>query len=95
MQNKLIASIGNQIEQIQSSIAMKKDEMGTELIDELTSEERDLLSRLNPEITKLNKDLLLCRNNRIKVSGENFSNDTFVSKNILSRHLFTKNIIIM
>ncbi|KAJ1255362.1 hypothetical protein BS78_K254900 [Paspalum vaginatum] len=60
-------NIRNQIEQIQSSIAMKNYEMGTELIDQLTSEERDLLSRLNPEITELKERLRLCKNSHIEI----------------------------
>ena len=46
---------------------MKNDEMGTELIDQLTLEERDLLSRLNPEITRLKEKFLSCKNSRIEV----------------------------
>jgi structural maintenance of chromosome 3 (chondroitin sulfate proteoglycan 6) len=69
---KSLDNIRNQIEQIQSGIAMKNDEMGTELIDQLTSEERDLLSRLNPEITELKEKFLLCKNSRIEVVPANF-----------------------
>ncbi|KAL6888770.1 hypothetical protein ACP4OV_009796 [Aristida adscensionis] len=64
---KSLENIRNQIEQIQSSIAMKMDEMGTELIDQLISEERDLLSRLNPEITELKEKFLLCKSSRIEI----------------------------
>jgi structural maintenance of chromosome 3 (chondroitin sulfate proteoglycan 6) len=67
LQEKSLDNIRNQIEQVQSSIAMKNDEMGTELIDQLTSEERDLLSRLNPEITDLKERFLMCKNSRIEV----------------------------
>lgn len=66
-QEKLLANAHNQIVQIRASIAMKQAEMGTELIDQLTPEERDLLSRLNPEITELKERLLTCKNNRIEV----------------------------
>ena len=38
LQEKSLDNIRNQIEQIQSGIAMKNDEMGTELIDQLTLE---------------------------------------------------------
>jgi structural maintenance of chromosome 3 (chondroitin sulfate proteoglycan 6) len=71
LQEKSLDNIRNQIEQIQSSIAMKKDEMGTELIDQLTHEERDLLSRLNPEITDFKDKFQLCKNARIEVVETN------------------------
>ena len=48
-------------------MAMKRAEMGTELIDHLTPEEKDLLSRLNPEITDLKEQLINCRSDRIEV----------------------------
>lgn len=67
LQEKLLTNAHNQIDQIQAGIAMKQAEMGTELIDQLTPEERDLLSRLNPEITELKEKLLACKNNRIEV----------------------------
>lgn len=85
LQEKSLDNVRNQIEQIQSSIAMKKDEMGTELIDQLTTEERDLLSRLNPEITELKDRFLLCKNARIEVFEANsvivlvFSKELFIS----------------
>jgi structural maintenance of chromosome 3 (chondroitin sulfate proteoglycan 6) len=52
-------------------MAMKRAEMGTELIDHLTPEEKDLLSRLNPEITELKEKLITCRTDRIEVSKLN------------------------
>ncbi|RWW86326.1 hypothetical protein BHE74_00004917 [Ensete ventricosum] len=67
LQEKLLTNAHNQIDQIQAGIAMKQAEMGTELIDQLTPEEKDLLSRLNPEITELKEKLLACKNNRIEV----------------------------
>jgi hypothetical protein len=71
LQEKSLDNIRNQIEQIQSSIAMKNDEMGTELIDQLTPEERDLISRLNPEITEFKDKFLACKNTRIEVFEAN------------------------
>ena len=41
--------------------------MGTELVDHLTPEEKDFLSRLNPEITELKEKLVLWRTNHIVV----------------------------
>jgi structural maintenance of chromosome 3 (chondroitin sulfate proteoglycan 6) len=63
-----LTNIHNQIEQIQAGIAMKQAEMGTELIDQLTPEEKHMLSRLNPEISELKEMLLQCKTNRIDVS---------------------------
>lgn len=50
---------------------MKQNEMGTELIDHLTPDERVLLSRLNPEITDLKEKLIACKTDRIEVSKVN------------------------
>lgn len=52
-------------------MAMKQAEMGTELIDHLTPEEKDLLSRLNPEITELKEKLIAFRTDRIEVRNFN------------------------
>lgn len=71
MQEKSLDNIQNQIVQIQSGIAMKYNEMGTEIIDQLTSEERDLLLQLNTELTELKGKFVLCRNRRIEVVQEN------------------------
>uniref|UniRef100_A0A0E0CF24 SMC hinge domain-containing protein n=1 Tax=Oryza meridionalis TaxID=40149 RepID=A0A0E0CF24_9ORYZ len=82
---KSLDNIRNQIEQIQSGIAMKNDEMGTELIDQLTSEERDLLSRLNPEITELKEKFLLCKNSRIEIETRKEELETNLSTNLMRR----------
>ncbi|KAK3140087.1 hypothetical protein QOZ80_5AG0395600 [Eleusine coracana subsp. coracana] len=82
---KSLDNIRNQIEQIQSSIAMKRDEMGTELIDQLTTEERDLLSRLNPEITDLKDKFLLCKNTRIEIETRKEELETNLSTNLIRR----------
>lgn len=67
LQEKLLGNIVSQIDQLRASIATKQDEMGTDLVDHLTPEERDSLSRLNPEITTLKERLIACRANRIEV----------------------------
>ena len=67
LQEKLLSNILTQIDQLRGSIAVKQDEMGTELVDHLTPEEKDSLSRLNPEITSLKEKLIACRSNRIEV----------------------------
>ncbi|RLN28890.1 structural maintenance of chromosomes protein 3 [Panicum miliaceum] len=82
---KSLDNIRNQIEQILSSIAMKNDEMGTELIDQLTPEERDLLSRLNPEITELKERFLLCKNSRIEIETRKEELETNLSTNLIRR----------
>ncbi|TVU26595.1 hypothetical protein EJB05_29149, partial [Eragrostis curvula] len=82
---KSLGSIHDEIEKIESSIAMKKDEMGMELIDELTIEERDLLSQLNPKITKLNENFLLCKDSRIKFETRKDELETNLSINFIRR----------
>lgn len=67
LQEKLLSNVLTQIDQLRASITMKQDEMGTELVDHLTPEEKDSLSRLNPEITTLKEKLIACRSNRIEV----------------------------
>ncbi len=53
-------------------MAMKRAEMGTDLIDHLTPEEKDLLSRLNPEIADLKEKLIACKTDRIEVREMRF-----------------------
>jgi structural maintenance of chromosome 3 (chondroitin sulfate proteoglycan 6) len=48
---------------------MKKTEMGTELIDHLTPEEKKLLSDLNPEIKDLTEKFVACKTDRVEVTG--------------------------
>lgn len=63
----MLTSISAQIDQNKANISMKEDEMGTELVDHLTSEDKHLLSRLNPEITELKEQLITCRSSRMEV----------------------------
>lgn len=74
----------SQIDQLKASMAMKRDEMGTELVDHLTPEEKDSLSRLNPEITDLKERLISCRTNRIEVLLMNFCLNENVKNNYLA-----------
>ena len=48
-------------------MAMKRAEMGTDLIDHLSPDEKDLLSRLNPEISDLKEKLISCKTDRFEV----------------------------
>ncbi|KAF7011032.1 hypothetical protein CFC21_025387 [Triticum aestivum] len=82
---KSLGNIRNQIEQLQSGIAMKNDEMGTELIDQLTVEERDLLSQLNPEIAGLKEKFVLCKNSRIEIETRKEELENNLSTNLMRR----------
>ncbi|KAK4719742.1 hypothetical protein R3W88_018080 [Solanum pinnatisectum] len=82
---KLLGNILSQIEQLRASIAMKQDEMGTELVDHLTPEERDSLSRLNPEITALKEKLITCRANRIETETRKEELEMNLSTNLERR----------
>ncbi|XP_052205645.1 structural maintenance of chromosomes protein 3 isoform X2 [Diospyros lotus] len=82
---KLLANVETQIGQLKANIAMKQDEMGTELVDHLTSEEKDLLSRLNPEITELKEKLIACRANRIETETRKAELETNLSTNLVRR----------
>ncbi|RZC71840.1 hypothetical protein C5167_035004 [Papaver somniferum] len=63
---KLLANARTQIDQLQTSKAMKQSEMGRELIDPLSLNERELVTRLNPKITELKENLITCKTNRIE-----------------------------
>jgi structural maintenance of chromosome 3 (chondroitin sulfate proteoglycan 6) len=52
-------------------MVMKQAEMGTELIDHLTPEDKYELSQLNPEIKDLKEKLITCRTDRIEVRNLN------------------------
>ncbi|KAL6972390.1 Structural maintenance of chromosomes protein 3 [Sarracenia purpurea var. burkii] len=82
---KLLANVCTQIGQLKANISMKQDEMGTELVDHLTSEEKDLLSRLNPEITELKEKLIACRANRIETETRIAELETNLSTNLVRR----------
>jgi len=48
-------------------MSMKEAEMGTELVDHLTPEEREQLSKLNPEIKDLKEKKFAYQADRIEV----------------------------
>lgn len=82
---KLLANVRTQIAQLKANISMKQDEMGTDLVDHLTPEEKDLLSRLNPEITELKEMLIACRTNRIETETRKAELETNLSTNLVRR----------
>lgn len=82
---KLLGNILSQIDQLRANIAMKQDEMGTDLVDHLTPEERDSLSRLNPEITSLKEQLIACRANRIETETRKEELEMNLSTNLERR----------
>ncbi|PIN05753.1 hypothetical protein CDL12_21707 [Handroanthus impetiginosus] len=82
---KLLTSILTQIDQNRANIAMKQDEMGTELVDHLTPEEKESLSRLNPEITNLKEQLINCRSNRMETETRKAELEMNLSTNLVRR----------
>lgn len=82
---KVLVNTLSQIDQLKASMAMKRDEMGTELDDHLTREEKDSLSRLNPEITDLKERLISCRTNRIETETRQAELETNLSTNLVRR----------
>lgn len=82
---KSLSNAHNQIDQIRAGIAMKQAEMGTDLIDQLTRKEKDLLSRLNPEITELKEKFLACKTNRIEIETRKEELETNLSTNLVRR----------
>ncbi|KAL9314311.1 hypothetical protein ACSQ67_019763 [Phaseolus vulgaris] len=82
---KSVGDVQNQIEQLKASIAMKNAEMGTELIDHLTPEEKKLLSDLNPEIKDLKEKLVACKTDRIETEARKAELDTNLTTNLRRR----------
>ncbi|KAL7611996.1 hypothetical protein Lser_V15G05589 [Lactuca serriola] len=82
---KLLANVKTQIEHVKSNIAMKRDEMGTELADHLTPEEKDLLSQLNPEIAELKERLVTSRRTRVEIETRKSELETNLSMNLARR----------
>nr|POF03097.1 transcription initiation factor tfiid subunit 4b [Quercus suber] len=74
-----LADVRTQIDQLRASMTMKWAEMGTDLIDHLTPEEKELLSRLNPEIADLKEKLIACKTDRIEAHYEVIMNDKVLS----------------
>lgn len=91
---KLIANTKSQIEQLNAGIAMKRAEMGTDLIDHLTPEEKDLLSRLNPEITELKEELIICKTTRIENETRKGEVETNLSTNLVRRQQELESVIL-
>ncbi|KAJ8439363.1 hypothetical protein Cgig2_022500 [Carnegiea gigantea] len=82
---KLLSSVRTQIEQLNANIALKRAEMGTELVDHLTQEERNLLSRLNPEIREMKEQLIECRTQLVEIETKKLEIETNLSTNLLRR----------
>ncbi|KAF3439505.1 hypothetical protein FNV43_RR17783 [Rhamnella rubrinervis] len=82
---KSLADVRTQIDQLRASMAMKRAEMGTELIDHLTPEEKHLLSRLNPEITGLKENLITCKTDRIETESRKAELETNLTTNLKRR----------
>ncbi|KAK2640896.1 hypothetical protein Ddye_022659 [Dipteronia dyeriana] len=82
---KSLTDVRTQIDQLRASMAMKLAEMGTELIDHLTPEEKDLLSRLNPEITEFKEKLITCRTDRIETETRKAELETNLTTNLKRR----------
>ncbi|XP_077226004.1 structural maintenance of chromosomes (SMC) family protein [Tasmannia lanceolata] len=82
---KLLGNARNQIDQLNAGMAMKRAEMGTDLIDHLSQEEKKILSRLNPEITELKERLITCKTNRIETETRKGELETNLSTNLVRR----------
>ncbi|KAF5447344.1 hypothetical protein F2P56_032902 [Juglans regia] len=82
---KSLADVRTQIDQLRASMAMKRAEMGTELIDHLTPEEKDLLSRLNPEIADLKEKLIACKTDRLETETRKAELETNLTTNLKRR----------
>ncbi|XP_065851930.1 structural maintenance of chromosomes protein 3 [Euphorbia lathyris] len=82
---KSLADVLTQIDQLKGSMATKQAEMGTDLIDHLTPKEKNLLSRLNPEIADYKEKLISCRTDRIETETRKAELETNLSTNLKRR----------
>ncbi|XP_057252162.1 structural maintenance of chromosomes protein 3 isoform X3 [Beta vulgaris subsp. vulgaris] len=82
---KLLSNVRTQIEQLNANVALKRAEMGTDLVDHLTPEERNLLSRLNPEIKEMKENLMECRTKLVEIETKKLELETNLSTNLLRR----------
>ncbi|KAL3684701.1 hypothetical protein R1sor_002723 [Riccia sorocarpa] len=74
-----------QIENLKSGIAMRYVEMDTDLVDQLTEEERRQLHCLNPEITQLKEQLINFKTQRMEVETRKSDLETLLSTNLVRR----------
>ncbi|XP_024176770.1 structural maintenance of chromosomes protein 3 [Rosa chinensis] len=82
---KSLADVQTQIDQLRASMAMKRAEMVTDLIDHLTPKEKDLLSRLNPEIADLKEKLITCKADRTETEARKVELETNLTMNLKRR----------
>ncbi|KAI5060757.1 hypothetical protein GOP47_0025177 [Adiantum capillus-veneris] len=82
---KLLANAHHQIQQLESSLKTKEAELGTDLIDHLTPEEKALLSSLNPEIMKLKEKLVKCKTARMEAETRKSELEAALSTNLVKR----------
>lgn len=82
---KSLADVRTQLDQLEASMAMKQAEMNTDLIDHLSLDEKNLLSRLNPEITELKEKLITCRTDRIEYETRKAELETNLTTNLMRR----------
>ncbi|KAK4607282.1 hypothetical protein RGQ29_001196 [Quercus rubra] len=82
---KSLADVRTQIDQLRASMTMKRAEMGTDLIDHLTPEEKELLSRLNPEIADLKEKLIACKTDRLETETRKSELETNLTTNLKRR----------
>ncbi|KAL9266604.1 Structural maintenance of chromosomes protein 3-like protein [Drosera capensis] len=79
---KLLSSIQTQIYQLKANIQAKKEEIGTELVDTLAPQERELLSRLNPEIAEMKEKLIAFRTENMEIESRITELETNLSANL-------------
>ncbi|XP_030522397.1 structural maintenance of chromosomes protein 3 [Rhodamnia argentea] len=82
---KSLVDVRTQIDQLKASMAMKRAEMGTDLIDHLTREEKETLSNLNREIRELKKQLVTCKTERIETETRKAELETNLATNLKRR----------
>ncbi|KAJ7964829.1 Structural maintenance of chromosomes protein [Quillaja saponaria] len=82
---KSLGDVQTQIDQLRASMAMKQNEMGTDLIDQLTKDEKTRLSKLNREIKELKDKLISCKTDRIETETRKAELETNLTTNLMRR----------
>ncbi|XP_056168942.1 structural maintenance of chromosomes protein 3 [Syzygium oleosum] len=82
---KSLVDVRTQIDQLKASMATKRDEMRTELIDHLSPEEKKYLSELNPKIKFEKEQLIACKTDRIETETRKAELETNLATNLKRR----------
>ncbi|KAK9807008.1 hypothetical protein WJX72_010649 [[Myrmecia] bisecta] len=73
------------LELVRGNINELKAELGSEHMAQLSAEERAELQQLNPDLKRMEEEVVACRTARMEVQAEQTELDTLLSSNLLKR----------